>query len=107
MFERYVEHLRRRDGKLSAMILREVVCRRPLLCEIADELRTLALPALIITGDEDRDCLPTSLFLKQTLPRAGLAVFPQTGHAVNLEEPERFGDALQAFYDSIDAGTWQ
>ena len=36
----------------------------------------------------------------------GLAVFPRTGHAVNLEEPRLFNELLDGFYQSLAAGKW-
>jgi pimeloyl-ACP methyl ester carboxylesterase len=106
MHRLYCDRLRGRDGATSATILREVVCQRPLLADLRAELRRMDLPVLIATGDLDADCLPTSLFLRSVLPRAGLIVFPRTGHAVNLEEPDLFNDLLERFYASISAGRW-
>lgn len=100
----YLEQLRNRDGAVSARILRRVVCTRPVLAELKEELAEMDLPVLIATGDRDRDCLPTSLFLQGVLSRSGLAVFPRTGHAVNLEEPRLFNDLLDGFYQSLAVG---
>lgn len=106
MHRLYREALQMRDATLSAMILRRVVGGRPVLAELAQELGAMDVPVLIATGDADDDCLPTSLFLKQTLPRAGLAVFPCTGHAVNLEEPALFNNLVEGFYAEITEGRW-
>ncbi|MGE0210688.1 MAG: alpha/beta fold hydrolase [Parvibaculaceae bacterium] len=102
----YCAALRARNGALSALILRQVVGERPVLAELAAELRAMDVPVLIATGDADDDCLPTSLFLKETLPHAGLAVFPRTGHAVNLEEPAVFNSLVEAFHASVTDGRW-
>lgn len=102
----YLERLRNRDEAVSARILRRVVCTRPVLAELKDELAEMDLPVLIATGDQDPDCLPTSLYLQSVLRRSGLAVFPRTGHAVNLEEPHLFNDLLDGFYQSLAAGKW-
>lgn len=106
MHRAYCDRLKERDGKISATILREVVCRRPLLADLEDELARLDVPVLIATGDEDGDCLPTSRFLRGVLPRSGLAVFPRSGHAVNLEEPRLFNELLDQFYAAVAAGRW-
>jgi len=42
-------------------------------------------------------CLETTLWLKKTLPNAGLWVAPNSGHAVNLEEPAAFNHAVGDF----------
>lgn len=106
MHRLYREALQARDAALSAMVLRQVVGRRPVLAELAHELGSMGIPVLIATGDTDDDCLPTSLFLKETLPRAGLAVFPRTGHAVNLEEPALFNNLVESFYAEIAERRW-
>jgi pimeloyl-ACP methyl ester carboxylesterase len=106
MHRAYCAALRARDSALSALILRQVVGGRPVLAELAAELGAMDIPVLIATGDADDDCLPTSLFLKQTLPRAGLAVFPRTGHAVNLEEPLLFNSLVEGFHASVADGKW-
>jgi pimeloyl-ACP methyl ester carboxylesterase len=102
----YLEGLLNRDHAVSARILRRVVCTRPVLADLKDELAEMDLPVLIATGDQDADCLPTSLYLHRVLRRSGLAVFPRTGHAVNLEEPRLFNDLLDGFYRSLMAGKW-
>jgi pimeloyl-ACP methyl ester carboxylesterase len=106
MHRTYLERLRNRDHAVSARILRRVVCTRPVLAELKEELAEMDLPVLIATGDQDSDCLPTSLFLRSVLGRSGLAVFPRSGHAVNLEEPRLFNDLLDGFYRSLMAGKW-
>ena len=64
------------------------------------ELKRLALPVLLIVGDQDDPCLETNIYLKRTLPNAQLLVYPNTGHMINLEEPNAFNDAVQRFLDS-------
>jgi len=35
-------------------------------------------------------CIEPAIFMKRLIPRAGLITFPQSGHAINLEEPDLF-----------------
>jgi 3-oxoadipate enol-lactonase len=79
---------------------------RPSIHDFADEISRLALPVLIVVGDEDEPCLEPSLFLKKTIAAAGLAVFPKTGHVVNLEEPALFNQTLDGFLTLVEAGRW-
>lgn len=90
---RMAEH----SGTGSALTLRGVQMRRPSLYDLTDELSRLAVPTLLITGDEDERCLDTNLMLKRTIPSAVLAVLPGTGHACNLEEPDLFNRLLLDF----------
>ena len=46
------------------------------------------------------------MFLKRTLPSAGLLVLPQSGHTVNLEEPATFNAAVLDFFRLVEAGRW-
>ena len=73
-----------------AMTLRGILATRPSLWHLADELRGLHVPTLLVTGDEDAPCLEPNLFLKRTLPDAALCVLPRVGHLLNLEEPALF-----------------
>ena len=71
-----------------------------------DDLKNLKVPMFVINGDEDEPCLEPGLFLKRTVPSAGLAVVPQTGHAVNIEEPMAFNQLVAEFLSLVELGTW-
>ena len=88
------------------MTMRGVQGGRPNLYDLRDELAELRLPLLVITGDEDEPCLEPGLFLKRTVPAAGLAVLPRSGHTVNLEEPAAFNQLVQDLFSTADAGRW-
>jgi pimeloyl-ACP methyl ester carboxylesterase len=64
------------------------------------------VPTLIITGDEDWPCLVPGILLKQTIPSAALAVLPNSGHAINLEEPEEYHRIVGNFLTQVDSGRW-
>lgn len=72
----------------------------------APDLRRMALPVLILAGDGDEPALETSLRIKRSLPRAALAVVPQCGRALNLEEPEAFNRLVLDFATAVDGGAW-
>jgi len=90
----------------SAMTMRGVQGARPSLYDLTDGLAALSVPTLIVAGDEDEGVLEPSLMLKRTIPAAGLAVLPKTGHTVNLEEPELFGRLLERFFADVENGAW-
>lgn len=83
-----------------------VQLRRRTVYELEEELRGLQVPTLVLVGDEDEACLEPSLFLKRTIPAAGLAVLPQSGHTLNLEEPAAFNQAVQQFFHLVEHGRW-
>ncbi|MSO91815.1 MAG: alpha/beta hydrolase [Rhodospirillales bacterium] len=90
----------------SALTLRGLPRTRPSVYELEPRLRKMQTPALILVGDEDENCLEPALFLKRTLGRSGLCVFPKTGHTINLEEPTLFNRVCQEFLAAVGAGRW-
>ncbi|MEM7774488.1 MAG: alpha/beta hydrolase [Pseudomonadota bacterium] len=90
----------------SAHTQRGVQKERPSLYDLEAQLASMAVPTLIVTGDEDWPCLEPGLFLKRTIPTAGLLVLPNTGHTINLEEPDLFNQHVAAYIAQVDAGRW-
>jgi pimeloyl-ACP methyl ester carboxylesterase len=66
--------------------------------DLPERLDELALPALVITGDDDR-IVPTELSVRLAgeLPNAELVVIPQCGHVPQEECPEDFLQAVSTF----------
>jgi pimeloyl-ACP methyl ester carboxylesterase len=79
---------------------------RPSLYTLVEEMRRITVPTLIITGDEDWPCLLPGILMKQTIPSAALAVIPNAGHAINIEEPEQFNALVGDFLSQVDSGRW-
>jgi len=102
----FAAHLGEHSSAGSAMTMRGVQGARPSLYDLTDDLAALSVPTLIVAGDEDEGVLEPSLMLKRTIPTAGLAVVPKTGHTVNLEEPELFGRLLERFFADVENGAW-
>ena len=86
--------------------MRGVQMQRPSLYDLESEFRSLAAPVLVMVGDEDDHCLQPGIFLKKAIPACGLAVFPKTGHTLNLEEPALFNHHLAEFIAQVEAGRW-
>jgi pimeloyl-ACP methyl ester carboxylesterase len=91
----------------SALTMRGVQAARPSLYGLTDELATITVPVLVMVGDEDEGCLEPALMLKRTIPTAGLAVLPRTGHTANLEEPDVFNHAVDRFLAAVARGAWR
>ncbi len=79
---------------------------RPSLYDLIEDMRTLTLPTLVLTGDEDWPCLNPAILMKQTIPSAAMAVMPNCGHAINIEDPDEFNRIVGAFLAQVDAGRW-
>ncbi len=91
----------------AALTLKQVQAARPSLYEFETAFREVEIPVLLMVGDEDDPCLDVNLFLKRTIPTAGLLVFAKSGHLLNLEEPERFNRALLDFLEAVGQGKWE
>jgi proline iminopeptidase len=98
--------LARHDAKGSANTMRGFQGGRPSIYTMTEAIRQVPTPALIICGDEDDPCVGPSLFLKKHLPAAGLAIFPKSGHVLNLEEPALFNETVERFITLVEAGRW-
>lgn len=92
--------------KGAAMTLRGVQKSRPSLFELEERMKHLAVPTLIITGDEDEPCLIPNVFMKRTIPSAALVMMPNAGHTINLEDPEAFNAAVADFLAQVTSGRW-
>lgn len=79
---------------------------RPSLYDLVDDMRRLAVPTLILTGDEDWPCLQPAILMKQSIASAALAVMPNCGHAINLEDPDEFNRIVGAFLAQVEAVRW-
>ncbi|MBW8270091.1 alpha/beta fold hydrolase [Caldovatus aquaticus] len=106
-FAEYMARLRTHSGLGSGLTMKRYQGLRDSIFDWEAELRTLEVPTLLAVGDEDTPCLEANLFLKQTLPNAGLWVAPRTGHAINLEEPAAFNEAVAAFFSTVERGRWR
>ncbi len=102
----FLDLLKTHSAVGSAHTLRRVQARRRTIYEVGDELPAMAIPTLVIVGDEDELCLEPGLFMKRRLPNAGLAIFPKTGHTMNLEEPALFNQTVLDFLTAVEQDRW-
>ena len=105
-WKEFVDQLREHSTEGAALTMRGVQKRRPSLFDLVDKMKTLMVPTLIMTGDEDWPCLDPALLMKRTIPTAGLVVMPNAGHTINLEEPAAFNQHLTDFFHAVDVGAW-
>ncbi|MGZ8230932.1 MAG: alpha/beta fold hydrolase [Burkholderiales bacterium] len=91
----------------SANTLRGVQGRRPTVQSLGRGLAKMKVPLHVVTGDEDNNCLEPGIFMKRVCPTASLTVVANTGHAVNLEEPDLFNRITAEFLAQVDSGRWR
>ena len=106
-FEEFRRQFEEHSAKGSAFTFQRVQGRRPNITDLRDQLQKMTLPVLIIMGDEDDAGAEGNLFMKRHIPRAGLEVFPRSGHPVNLEDPERFNRSVLDFITAVDGDRWE
>jgi pimeloyl-ACP methyl ester carboxylesterase len=105
-WQEFADRLATHSDRGAANTMRGVQARRPSFYDLADGLKQMQVPTLVVVGDEDDHCLQPGIFLKKTIPACGLSVFPKTGHTLNLEEPAAFNALLAEFIAQVEAGHW-
>ena len=90
----------------AANTMRGVQGRRPSIYDLEDGMRGIRVPTLVLTGDEDDPCLTPNVFMKRTIPVAALITLPNSGHTINIEEPQLFNQALEWFLSQVRTGRW-
>jgi pimeloyl-ACP methyl ester carboxylesterase len=105
-YQEFLEQFKGHDALGSALTFRGVQLRRPTIFALEDKLKGLTVPTLILIGDEDEPCVEPAVFMKRLIPCSGLVVLPQSGHTVNLEEPDLFNRAVLDFLTAVQAGRW-
>lgn len=80
--------------------LRGVIDRRP----VYDEIGRIALPTLVMVGDEDVATVPAKAErMAARIPGARLVTIPRAGHTASVEEPDAVNAALEGFLASVSA----
>jgi pimeloyl-ACP methyl ester carboxylesterase len=105
-WQEFADQLKGNSTKGSALTMRGVQKRRPSLFDLVDRMKTITVPTLVMTGDEDSPCLEPALLMKRTIATAGLVMMPNCGHTINLEEPAAFNQHLAEFLHTVEAGRW-
>ena len=70
---------------------------------LIDSLPHIAVPALVLVGNEDKNFLAAADYMAGKIPGAQKAVIPGAGHAANLDQPEGFNRAVEAFLAGMPA----
>ena len=91
----------------SANTLRGVQAKRPSIYSLEKGLSKMKVPLHIMSGDEDNNCIDPGVFVKRVCPSAWLSIVPNTGHAVNVEEPDLFNRLTAEFLAQVDSGRWR
>jgi pimeloyl-ACP methyl ester carboxylesterase len=90
--------VRRLIKQQSPLAIRTAISRMMHRPDSTPLLANITVPTLVITGEED-ELIPVdeSRAMARAVPGATLVVVPRAGHLANLEQPEAFNQALDAF----------
>lgn len=64
---------------------------------VIDSLPAIAVPVLVIVGEDDAQFRASADHMAAKIPDARLVVVPDAGHSVNVEQPVAFDDAVVSF----------
>jgi pimeloyl-ACP methyl ester carboxylesterase len=102
-YQKFLADLERFSVQGLTNTMRGVQKRRPPLYAHKDQIAALRVPALVVLGGIDQGCEKPSHFLAETLPGARLEILPNTGHGVNIEEPDRVNRMVAEFVGAVEA----
>lgn len=103
-WRRFIEQIRELNGPGCESIMSQVLLARKPITALEQEISQLDVPILVMVGDQDGPAFESSVFLQHHARYAGLAVFPFSGHTLNIEEPELFNSFIDRFLAAIDSG---
>lgn len=67
---------------------------------VIDSLPRIRVPALVVVGGDDKPFLAASGYMAKKIPGAKKVVIPNAGHAVNIDQPKAFNEAVLDFLSS-------
>lgn len=92
---------RHRDAKGLALAARGMLTQRD--ARVIELLPDIKVPSLIVVGADDTPFLAASDTMAAKIPGAQKVVIPAAGHAVNIDQPEAFVDAVLPFLKNLPA----
>lgn len=105
-FAEFKRMLAEHSAKGSANTQLGVQRERPSLYSLVEDMKKLTVPTLVLTGDEDWPCLLPGVLMKQNIPSAALAVMPNAGHTINIEDADEFNRIVGSFLAHVESGRW-
>ncbi|GLV57222.1 putative 2-succinyl-6-hydroxy-2,4-cyclohexadiene-1-carboxylate synthase [Dictyobacter sp. S3.2.2.5] len=68
---------------------------------IHDHLETIAVPVLLLTGEEDQKFCAVARDMAERFPQARHHIVPGAGHTIHMEQPEEFEQLVYTFCRSV------
>ncbi len=90
-----------RDASGLARAARGMLTQRD--ARVIESLPDIKVPSLVVVGADDAPFLAASDYMAAKIPGAKKVVIPAAGHAVNIDQPQAFIDAVLPFLDDLAA----
>src|SRR3984957_16163278 len=94
-----------RDATGLARAARGMLTQRD--ARVIEQLPEIKVPSLVVVGADDTPFLAASDYMAAKIPGAQKAVIPAAGHAVNIDQPQAFIDAVVPFLEALPRGAEQ
>ena len=94
-----------RDASGLARAARGMLTQRD--ARVIESLPDIKVPSLVVVGADDTPFLAASDYMAAKIPGAAKVVIPGGGHAVNIDQPQAFIDAVLPFLGGLDAKATQ
>jgi pimeloyl-ACP methyl ester carboxylesterase len=91
-----------RDASGLARAARGMLTQRD--ARVIESLPDIKVPSLVVVGADDAPFLAAADYMAAKIPGATKVVIPAAGHAVNIDQPQAFIDAVLPFLDSLPRG---
>ena len=88
-----------RDASGLARAARGMLTQRD--ARVIELLPNIKVPSLVVVGADDAPFLAASDYMAAKIPGAKKVVIPAAGHAVNIDQPEAFIEAVLPFLDGL------
>ncbi len=88
-----------RDASGLARAARGMLTQRD--AGVIETLPHIKVPALVVVGADDTPFLAASDYMAAKIPGAAKVVIPAAGHAVNIDQPQAFIEAVLPFLDGL------
>jgi pimeloyl-ACP methyl ester carboxylesterase len=69
---------------------------------VIESLPGIRVPTLVVVGADDKPFLAAADYMVAKIPAARLVVIPAAGHAVNIDQPQAFIDAVLPFLNGLE-----
>ncbi|MBO4223061.1 alpha/beta fold hydrolase [Bradyrhizobium neotropicale] len=104
-FSRERSTVTHRDATGLALAARGMLTQRD--ARVIESLPGIKVPSLIVVGADDTPFIAASDYMAAKIPGAQKVVIPAAGHAVNIDQPQAFIEAVLPFLDSLEVKSEQ